>query len=342
VAADHDQASGSLAAAAADPASDVLSDVLQAVRLTGALFFVVDAAAPWIAEAPESSVLGPVILPGAQLVVSYHVITQGSCWCHLEGQEPTLIESGDAIVIPHGDAYALSSTPDATLGTAPDQLLLWFQQMASGELPFVVEEGGCGPDRLQVICGFLGCDALPFNPVLAALPRLLHLTRPAPARDDRLSALVEFAVGEARTKRPGSRTVLLRIAELLFVEVVRRHLSATTHSEIGWLAGLTDPYVGRALAHMHNQPARPWTLDDLAREAAVSRSVLTERFTHLVGEPPMHYLAKWRMQRAARLLTDRSAKVSAVAREVGYDSEAAFSRAFKKLTGVAPAAWRNR
>jgi AraC-like DNA-binding protein len=340
----HDRASGSLAAAAADAESDVLSDVLQAVRLTGALFFVVDARPPWVAEAPESSTLGPVILPRAQHVVSYHVVTEGPCWCHLAGRPATLIETGDAIVIPHGDAYALSSAPDASLGMAPEEVLSWFREMASGRLPFVVEEGGVGSKRLQVICGFLGCDALPFNPILSALPRLLHLRRPEAVQEDRLRPLVELAVGEARTKRPGSRSVLLRIAELLFVEVVRRHVSSETDRDTarGWLAGLRDPFVGRALAYMHHQPARAWTLDDLARKAAISRSVLTERFTQFVGEPPMHYLAKWRMQLAARLLMDPSAKVSAVAREVGYDSEAAFSRAFKKLTGAAPAVWRSQ
>ena len=214
--------------------------------------------------------------------------------------------------------------------------------MASGQLPFVVQEGGAGPERLHVICGFLGCDALPFNPVLATLPRLLPVRRPLAAGGDRLAALVEFAVDESREKRAGSRSVLLRLGELMFVEVVRRHLVTLPEAQRGWLAGLRDPLVGRALARLHTQPGQSWTLDELAREVATSRSVLAERFAHFVGEPPMHYLARWRMHLAATLLADNAAKVSAVAREVGYDSEAAFSRAFKKLTGVAPAAWRHR
>jgi AraC-like DNA-binding protein len=133
-----------------------------------------------------------------------------------------------------------------------------------------------------------------------------------------------------------------RIGELMFVEVIRRYLTTLTAEESNWLAGLRDPLVGRALASLHQRANHSWTLEKLAREVATSRSVLAERFTHFVGEPPMHYLTRWRMQRAARLLSGNTAKVSAVAREVGYNSEAAFSRAFKKLTGVAPAAWRNR
>jgi len=357
---DHDLASGSHAFAAgavagasaagdAPPAiaeaagADALSDVLEAVRLTGALFFIVDAAEPWIAEAPDSSTLAPVILPRVQHVVSYHVVTGGSCWCHMQGLAPVRLDAGDIVVVPHGDAYQLSSHPaPGSSGLSRAQILEWFQLMAAGQLPFVVEEGGDLPQRLQVICGFLGCDALPFNPVLATLPRLLPLRPAAASGRDRLATLVEFAVGEAQEQRAGRRSILLRLSELMFVEVVRRYLTTVPQAQRGWLAGLRDPLVGRALAQLHRAPARSWTIEELAREVASSRSVLTERFTHLVGEPPMHYLARWRIHLAATRLAGNGAKVSAVAREVGYDSDAAFSRAFKKLTGVAPAAWRHR
>jgi AraC-like DNA-binding protein len=308
--------------------SDALSDVLEAVRLTGALFFLVDASPPWIAEAPASAALGPVILPRAQHVVSYHVVIAGSCWCHMGDGPPVLIEPGEVIVVPHGDGYSLSSAPDIRSGFTEHQALEWFRAMSEGRLPLVVAEGGAGSPTLQLVCGFLGCDALPFNPVLAALPPLLHVGR--------------HAAAESREPRPGSRTVLQRVGELMFVEVIRRYLTAMSAQEGGWLAGLRDPLVGRALAALHKAPSRAWTLDVLAREVAASRSVLSERFTHFVGEPPMHYLTRWRLQRAANLLTDRAAKISTIAREVGYESEAAFSRAFKKLTGLAPTAWRRR
>jgi AraC-like DNA-binding protein len=159
---------------------------------------------------------------------------------------------------------------------------------------------------------------------------------------DRLAHLVEFAVAEPRAPTPGSDCIRLRIADLMFVEVVRRYLAALPAEQTGWLAALRDGIVGRALALLHGQPAHPWSLEELARRAAVSRSALAERFTHLVGQPPMQYLTRWRMQLAGRLLSDGGAKVSAVALAVGYDSEAAFSRAFKKAVGMAPAAWRKR
>jgi len=213
--------------------------------------------------------------------------------------------------------------------------------LAAGELPSVVVEGGGGPDRAKVICGFLGCDIRPFNPVLETLPGLVPIRRPpAASAADRLGPVIEFALAESSQQRSGGRCVLLRLSEVLFVEVVRRYLDALGADHTGWLAGLRDPIVGRALARLHERPAHAWTLERLARDVAISRSTLAERFTRLVGEPPMHYLARWRMQLAARLLADGTAKVSAVALEVGYDSEAAFSRAFKKIVGVAPARWR--
>jgi AraC-like DNA-binding protein len=211
--------------------------------------------------------------------------------------------------------------------------------MVSGELPSVVSEGGGGPGRLQVLCGFLGCDVRPYNPVLAALPRLLHLPASAQPESGRLGPLIQFALTEARDRRPGARCTLLRLSELLFVEAVRRYLAATPAEGPGWLSGLRDPSIGRALYALYERPAQAWTLARLAREVGLSRSTLAERFTHFVGTPPMQYLARWRMQLAARRLAGDAVKVSAVAREVGYDSEAAFSRAFKRMTGAAPASW---
>jgi AraC-like DNA-binding protein len=193
-----------------------------------------------------------------------------------------------------------------------------------------------------VLCGFLGCDALPFNPVLAALPRLLHVRGTAGHGDDRLGHLIEFALAEVAEPRAGRACVLLRISELMFVEVVRRYLASMPAEQTGWLAGLRDPEVGRALAWLHRQPAHGWTVEELGRRSGLSRSTLAERFTALVGQPPMQYLARWRMQIAASLLADDRSKVSSVALEVGYDSEAAFSRAFKSLVGCSPAAWRKR
>jgi AraC-like DNA-binding protein len=345
----HDRSSGLSAPSSEARASsvpgvletDVLSDVLRAVRLTGALFFPMQVSSPWIDEIPAATAFASILLPGAQSVVSYHIVTDGTCWAAVAGGPPVRLEAGDILVIPHGDAYSMSSAPGLRALAPAHEVLTFFREMAAGRLPPVVIEGGGGPERARVICGFLGCDVRPFNPVLETLPRLIHLRRPpASAAPDRVEPMIEFALAESREPRSGGRCVLLRLSEVLFVEVVRRYLDALPADDVGWLAGLRDPIVGRALGLLHDRPARPWTLDQLAKDVAISRSTLAERFTRFVGQPPMRYLAQWRMQLAARMLADGTAKVATVALDVGYDSEAAFSRAFKKMVGMAPAAWR--
>jgi AraC-like DNA-binding protein len=338
------RASGGPASAALETGRDqpdTLSDVLEVVRLTGALFFLVDASTPWVAEAPASTHLAPVIFPSAQHVVSYHLVREGSCWCESPGQPAVRLDAGDVLIVPHGHAYQLASTCGLRTGWSLPDALGWFRAMAGGQLPFVVTEGGGGPERLQLVCGFLGCDALPFNPVLATLPVIMRVQVHGDSWP-RLSALLDFAVSESDSGRPGARSVLLRIAELVFVEVLRSYLTTATDGGANWLGGLRDPVVGRALARLHAEPARAWTLAELAHEAGASRSVLAERFTFFVGKPPILYLTHWRVQLAAGRLAAGAAPVSAVAAEVGYESEAAFCRAFKRLTGVTPASWRSR
>jgi AraC-like DNA-binding protein len=321
--------------------ADTLSEVLEAVRLTGAVFFLVDARTPWAADAPASTHLAPIILPGAQHIVSYHVVTQGACWCESPGQPSLRFETGDVLVVPHGHAYRLSSAPGLLTGWSLQDALAWFRAMAEGQLPFIVTEGGNGAEQLRLVCGFLGCDALPFNPVLMTLPPLLRI-RLEGESGDRLRALLDFAMAESNRARPGTRSVLLRFAELVFVEVLRSYLTPGRDQESTWLGGLRDPIVGHALARLHAEPAREWTLPELARDVGTSRSVLAERFASFVGRPPMLYLTQWRMQLAASRLAAGAGPVSAVAEAVGYGSEAAFCRAFKKVTGVTPASWRSR
>lgn len=321
---------------------DVLSDVLRAVRLTGSLFFLVEEAAPYAAAAPSGEDLAPVIVPGAQRVISYHVVREGRCWFSVPpGGSGSWLEAGDALVIPHGDAHELSSPREERSSLPLEERLAFFRRLATRELPPVVAGTGSGPP-VRLVCGFLGCDVLPYNPVLASLPRALVVRRAAAAGDDRLRQLAALVVAEASAPSAGSDCVLLRLGELVFVEVLRRHLAALPAEETGWLAALRDPAIGRALAVLHARPHEPWTLERLAREAALSRSVFAERFAHFVGQPPIQYLTRWRIQRAARLLADGRETVAAVAHAVGYASEAAFSRAFKKAVGVSPAAWRRR
>ncbi|HWO14003.1 MAG TPA: AraC family transcriptional regulator [Polyangiaceae bacterium] len=325
------------------PASlDVLSDVLEGVRLNAALFFCVEASSPWVAEAPPGAAIAPLILPEAQHVVSYHVLLDGSCYCEFAEGPPVKLEAGDIVIIPHGDRYALSSRP-GMLGSYPEaELCEWFRQAVARAVPdpFNFSEGGGGAETRRVLCGFLGCDMAPFNPVLAQLPRLLHIRALAGDADARFRHLTDLALLEVRERRPGRESVLLRVSELLFVEAIRQHLAALPAGAESWLAGLRDPLVGRALILLHERPAQPWTVEELAQRSGASRSVLAERFSQLVGKPPMQYLMEWRMQLAARRLCDARTKVAAVALEVGYDSEAAFSRAFKAIVGVPPATWR--
>jgi AraC-like DNA-binding protein len=322
------------------PARDVLSDVLRTVRLSGSMLFLVDATVPWRSHAPDARTFASQVMPQAQHLVSYHIVVSGQCWAGLRGEPLQPLAEGDGLVVPHGDAYVLASHPDAPPSYGDDDAVAFFRAMAAGELPSVVTEGG-GGERTSFICGFLGCDARPFNPILWALPRAIHLHR-VTQPGDRLSHLLAYAVAELRERGPGGRDVLLRLSELMFVEVVRRHLAAADVQATGWLAALRDPLIGRVLARLHAQPNRAWTLDALSAGTGASRSKLADRFVALVGQPPMQYLAGWRMQLATRLLAEHSMKVRAIADSVGYASEAAFSRAFKKHTGLSPQAWRRR
>jgi len=308
---------------------DPLSDVLRVVRLDGAYFYVVEAAEPWSVEALPARQLSPRIMPSAEHLISYHFLTEGRCFGGLIGEAQVEMGPGDVIVFPHGDGHVMSGARG--MRTDPDRY------GAPDRYPNTVILGEGGARTASFVCGFLGCDLRPFNPLLASLPRRIHVRGMSAGL---FGGFTRQVTEESRLGRAGADCVLTRLAELMFIEVVRRYLDELPPGQTGWLAGLRDETVGRALALLHARPGHDWTLADLAGEVASSRSKLSERFTLLVGQPPMQYLAQWRMQIAAKLLSESSAKVAAVGSEVGYDSEAAFSRAFKKVTGLAPGAWR--
>jgi AraC-like DNA-binding protein len=333
----HDQSSGSHAQASG---LDVLSDALRSVRLTGAMLFLVEASTPWVSWAPHAEAFRRVVLPTAQHLISLHIVTHGCCWAGLTGGRAERLEAGDVLVVPHGDPYFLADPPEAERTYGHEDAVGFFRDMAAGKLPPTVTEGGDGPGTSQFMCGFLGCDLRPFNPVVSALPRVLRVRPPMQAGG--MPHLVAFALQELREHRLGGRIVKLRMAELLFADVMRSYLETLPGDETGWLAGLRDPLVARVLGLLHAAPAHSWTLEALAVQAATSRSVLAERFTHFIGQPPMQYLRQLRMQAASRLLVEDGAKIAAVASAVGFESEAAFSRAFKKSVGVAPDEWRRR
>jgi AraC-like DNA-binding protein len=322
---------------------DVLSDVLRSVRLRGALFFYVSGNRNWAAEAPQSRDIAAAVMPDSEHVMEYHVITRGSCWGAIVGEPPVRLNTGDIVLFPHGDAHVISSAPGMR---APADVQGYYEHKTD-QLPFtlhyealemradvVSDEAG----DTALVCGFLGCDVRPFNPLIATLPRLLHLR--ATGNQDWIAQFMRQAVLESKNKRPGGEAMLERMSEMMFVDAVRRYVDTLPENSRGWLAGLRDRFVGRALSLMHNAPATEWTVDELGRRVGLSRSALHERFLEMIGQPPMQYLANWRMQVAATLLRNTNATVASVAQDVGYDSEAAFARAFKRLVGRPPAAWR--
>ena len=312
---------------------DALSDVLRAVRLKGAIFFDVHASDPWAAETPAGTQIVGRMFPAAEHLICYHAITQGSCWAVVADEPPLLLRAGDVVVIPHGDAHVLSSTPglrgdyDVERYRAPNEL----------ELPVSISMGSGASESAGFVCGFLGCDARPFNPLLSALP---HVFKVSDQVDGPLSAYVRIALAESKQPRIGGESVLGRLSELMFVDVIRRYLETLPSDRLDWLAGLRDPHIGRALAEIHRDPAHHWTLESLAHRVAMSRSAFAEQFARFLGTPPMQYLTNWRMQIAAHQLLSTTDSVSVVANRIGYDSEAAFSRAFKKVVGTPPSEWR--
>ena len=320
--------------------ADALSEVLAAVHLSGSIFFEVTAKSPWVAEAPPAARIAPQVAPGAQHAIEYHVVTAGSCWISLVGDnatEPVKLNEGDIVVVPHGDPHVVSSAPGMR---AEPNLEVYGKPGEHVAVPFQLQTGGDGPSETRLICGFFSCDVRPFNPLLESLPRFMRFGRDSLASHSLLDEFIRFATAEMGNKRAGSQSVLNRLSELMFVEIIRLYMDQLVGSNTGWLAGLRDPLVGRALTLLHARPSHAWTLEQLASEAAASRSVLADRFNDLVGYPPIQYLTRWRMQIAARRLMDPGARVAAVAHEVGYDSEAAFSRAFKKFVGQSPGQWR--
>ena len=326
---------------------DTLSDVLRAVRLRGAVFFYVEGAAPWVAEAPAARTIIPAILPGVDHMMEFHVLARGGCWAAVVGQEPIRLDEGDVVIFPQGDHHVMSSAPglraervDRRAFFTPKPPQLPFSLTVGAQGAATARLDGGGGDETTLVCGFLGCDARPFNPLLASLPRALPMRGIARPGTSWVGDLLRAAVDESNRKRPGGEAVLERMSEMLFVEILRRYADELAPNQTGWLAGMRDAAVGRALSLMHQHPAEPWTLERLAARAALSRSALHERFAHFIGQPPMQYLASWRMQLASTRLRDTDAKVIDVALEVGYENEAAFSRAFRRIVGASPAAWR--
>jgi AraC-like DNA-binding protein len=318
---------------------DAVSDVLRVVRLGGAVYLNGEFTAPWCVIGQTDSALCAGYLPRSERVVSYHLVTEGSCWARLAADPNSAIQinAGELLVVPQGETHILGSAPDLT--PVPFGPLLADQlETAPGEV-MKLSYGG-GGTRTRTVCGFLACNETLSNPILSALPRIFKIDMRNDPRSAWLESSLQFAAAEAAEWRAGSAIVLARLSELVFVEAVRRCIDALPADRKGWLAGVRDRFVGRALSMLHAQPAHAWTVDELARKVGLSRSALAQRFTDLLGLPPMQYLARWRLQVAAQELLIGSKSLAAIAEQIGYDSEAAFNRAFKREFGMPPAGWR--
>jgi AraC-like DNA-binding protein len=324
---------------------DTLSDVLRTVRLRGAVFYYVSYRDRWAAEAPPAAEIAAAVMPGAEHVIEYHMVAKGDGWAAISGVNPVRLAAGDIVMFPQGDAHVMSSAP----GLQPQRLdanWVFATRHEPKPMPISYHHGVAQPGAPMpvddadtvLVCGFIGCDLRPFNPLVAALPRLLHI--PAAQAGSWVGHVIAQAAAESHRPGPGSDAMLARMSEMMFVDAVRHHVGALPEPAGGWLAGLRDRFVGRALALLHEKPAEPWTIDEVGRRVGLSRSALHERFVQFIGQPPMQYLTNWRMQVAAGLLRSSNATVATIALDVGYDSEAAFARAFKRATGLPPAAWR--
>ncbi len=321
------------------PDLDALSQMLRVVQLSGAIFINARFTAPWCYQSPSAATCAPYLDPNAERVAIFHLITEGECVVEMGNQPPRTLRAGEVVLFPQGDAHRMGSES----GLVPTRAgnLAEVLTRRPGRLLF-----GGGGARTRMVCGYMACDARLARLLLDGLPQVVQVDVRGSNAGAWLESSVRYALAEARSPRPGGEGVLAKLAELLFIEVLRLHmLQARSDDSLaagrnGWLAGVGDRIVGAALRLIHQQPARAWTVEELAANAGTSRSVLAERFQQLVGSSPIQYLTDWRMLLAANLLRRSSAPLSQIAEDVGYQTDTAFSRAFRRAYGAPPAAWR--
>jgi AraC-like DNA-binding protein len=315
---------------------DAFSEVLSGVRLKGAMFFTAEFSAPWRLSTPHCRVLAPALAPGAPHMVVYHFVVEGTARACLENGPDVELSPGDIVVFPHGDSHHLS----AGSGTHPVESAVLLRRIAAGDLTPLQAGGGGALTRF--ICGYLTLDPLLCGPVLDSLPPILKVN----VRTDRAGQWLEqsilYLLEEAASDRAGSDAMLSKLSEALFVDTVRRHVAGLPDQTTGWLAGARDPVVGKSLALLHRRPEYPWTVAELAAAVGVSRTALMARFTRYLSDSPIAYLTGWRLRLAAQALTSSSKAVADIAAAVGYESEAAFNRAFKRVFRVPPARYRRQ
>jgi AraC-like DNA-binding protein len=318
---------------------DVLSEVLKAVKLDGAMFHNAEFSAPWCVRSPASCSMASYLWPTSKHVIIYHLLTEGRGYAHVEGDDRSVpLNAGDIVVFPHGDPHILGSgSPVKPKPLNYEQVL---QRMLSQGLK--VSRLGGGGEITKFVCGYLACEPQLSEVFLGGLPPIFKVSIRDDASGEWLENSIRYSVGNADAFRPGDEAVLARLSEVLFVETLRRYIALLPREQTGWLAGVRDPEVGKVLALLHRQPAHPWTIASLATEVGTSRSVLAERFRRYLSETPIAYLTRWRLQLGAQLLRSTSSGVAQVAAEVGYESEPSFNRAFKREFGLPPARFRSQ
>ena len=315
---------------------DVLSTVLKTVKLEGAMFYNAEFSAPWSFRAPPSSRVAPYLSPEPRHVIMYHLLTHGRAYANVEDGQRISLSAGDIVVFPHGDPHILGNGR----AVEPSDNGKLLQEILSQGLK-LTRMGG-GGEITRFICGYLACDPQLCKAFLGGLPPMFKVSIGNDSSGQWLESCIRYSVGQAGAAQTGSEIVVAKLSEALFAETLRRYVDLLPPGQTGWLAGARDPDVGNALALVHRQPADPWTIAELARRVGVSRSVLAERFRHFLGVPPMAYLTRWRLQLGAQLLTSTPHSVAQIAAEVGYESEPAFNRAFKREFGSPPARFRTK
>lgn len=314
---------------------DAFSEILSGVKLNGALFFSAQFSAPWCFSSPASNTLAPVLAPGAPHLVIYHFVIDGEAFVQMADGQSVDLGPGDVVVLPHGDPHIMTSGRGVTATSLTAEIL---SKVKSRDLSPM--QAGGGGDPAQYVCGYMACDPFLSRPILGGLPPVFKVNIRMDRSGQWLESSILHLVEEAASGRVGSDAMLAKLSEALFVDTLRRYVASMPEQQMGWLAGARDPIVGKALGLLHRRVAHPWTIADLADEVGISRSALVERFTRYLSEPPMTYLTRWRLQLAARSLESTRRGVAQIAGEVGYESEAAFNRAFKREFGQPPGKYR--
>ena len=316
---------------------DVLSEVLKAVKLDGAVFFNGEFAAPWSVREPDAGTMASYLSSQANHVIIFHLLLEGHAHARIEEEDRAVpLTAGEILIFPHGDAHLMGNGPPVPPVDTSQQLR---QALAEGRMLSQLAGGG---ELTRLICGYLTCDVQLSGIFLAGLPAMLKVNIRDTPSGQWLEDTLRYSVTHAEAAGPGSAAVIAKLSEALFVETLRRYIAQLPDTQTGWLAGVRDPEVGKTLALLHRQPARPWTIAALAAEVGISRSVLAERFQHYLSDTPIGYLTRWRLHLAARLLTSTSKSVAEVAGDIGYESEPSFNRAFKREFGLPPARFRTQ